>query len=300
MTSKYHSNIYSERIIDNLSNDFQRNIQQPKPLYIALFGNSGTGKTTTIKQLQKHINHSEKLDKNNYRCIIASVPGYPTIKGLISNILESLDDPMYASQHNNIAKFTGRLIQYLKERETKILVLDEFQHFADHKTVRAQKEVTDWLKLLIDKLNIILLVSGLPYASNTIKLNEQLSTRFKASFIQPHFDWTKRTEQTEYIKIVNRFMSDYSNIDFNIYENDSFEYRTYCATGGLLRRLHNFFEELSVISISKKISTYKVFDKAFRKSSFKKNYFKSSPFSPDFNIKILPKTLQDIRRYYSE
>ena len=62
----------------------------------------------------------------------------------------------------------------------RLIILDEFQHFVDKDSWRVLKNVSDWLKNLIDETEVPIVLIGMPYAVEILDApgNEQLQRRF--------------------------------------------------------------------------------------------------------------------------
>jgi hypothetical protein len=121
----------------------------------------------------------------------------------------------------------------LKRTETKMLMIDEFQHFV-YKGVVMQ-HVADWLKILVDDLQCALVVAGLPSCQGVIDQNEQLAGRFWAPIQMSRFCWDILDDRREFKAILRTFQEALQvNYDLPSFQADELAFRWYCASGGLI------------------------------------------------------------------
>jgi hypothetical protein len=115
---------------------------------------------------------------------------------LAEAILLELNDP-YASKGNGTQK-TDRIIYLCKRCGVQLLILDEFQHFSDSGRIREAERVTNWLKLLLLKLQIPVVVVGLPRSIAVVNSNPQLRRRFGAPHYLAPFSLDSEAERLEF------------------------------------------------------------------------------------------------------
>jgi hypothetical protein len=112
-----------------------------------------------------------------------------TIQNFVTDLLEVIGDPEAKKGSTGIK--TIRLRHFLKECETELIILDEFQHFIDRDSLNILKTISDWLKNLINKTKIPIVLMGMPYSSFVLDAvgNEQLKRRFCMREILESFSW---------------------------------------------------------------------------------------------------------------
>jgi Bacterial TniB protein. len=170
-------------------------------------------------------------------------PSKPTVKGLTEILLHSLGDPRALSGTENGK--TIRILKLMHGASTKMLMIDEFQHFYDKGSNKVMHHVADWLKILVDEANIALVVSGIPSCRAVIEQNEQLSGRFMAPIVMPRFDWSKDEERDEFTAILGAFHESLSScFDLPALDSNDMAFRCYCATGGLIGYLTKFLRQV--------------------------------------------------------
>jgi len=221
-----------QRALQRLRQCFHAKQRSREPVCLAIVGESRTGKSRALEEFERE--HPQFRDANglNVPVLQISVPSLPTVSGLVELMLDQLGDPM-ASKGTEANK-TSRVRQLLKEARTIVLALDEFQHFYDKATQRVQHIVADWLKVLVDKAQVGLVVAGLPSCLSVIRQNEQLMGRFLAPVRLSRFDWTKQDEREAFIDILCAFQRSLPEFELPSFESDEMAFRAYCASGGLI------------------------------------------------------------------
>lgn len=204
-----------------------------EPVGIALIGESRTGKSRLLEECGATFPKVRDEEGINLPILIVSTPSKPTVKGLASEMLKAIGDPMHTS--GTEISMTSRLSRLLKEIGTKMLIIDEFQHFYDKGTHQIMHHVADWLKILVDDTKVVLVVAGLPTCRQVIDQNEQLAGRFLAPLVMPRFDWSDTELREEFVAILEAFGESLSmHFDVPDMAAEEMAFRFYCATGGLM------------------------------------------------------------------
>jgi hypothetical protein len=71
-----------------------------------------------------------------------------------------------------------RVVTLCRACKVELLLLDEAQHIYDRGAAATHYKVGDWLKGLVDQLEIPVVLLGLPPLQNLLQVNEQLRRRF--------------------------------------------------------------------------------------------------------------------------
>lgn len=256
-----------------------------EPVCMAVIGESRSGKSRVLDHITKQY-PSERRDEGLYVPILTiSTPSKPTVKGLAEKLLLELGDPLWNRRASENEK-TERLIVLLRQVGTTMIIIDEFQHFYDKGSHKIQHHVADWLKILVDRARIALVVAGLPSCMAVISQNEQLSGRFTGAIRMPRFDWVKPEERVEFIAILEAFQQMLPEYDFPDLSSENMAFRFYCASGGLvgyvakiLRQViwDALFENRTTIGLEQLATAY---DEAI----WQRSTFESiNPFAPGFD-----------------
>jgi len=172
------------------------------------------------------------------------------------------------------AQITTRIQTLLEQCGTKVIILEEFQHFYDSTTEKVWERESDWLKNLVEVKTSggtkrLLIVSGLEDSMKVILQNHQLRTRCKAAMLLPCFLWRSSASVAEFAGCVDVFlgvMSKYMKVPD--IEQENMHFRCYCATGGVMRLLKNLFSEVVLYAHKDRKTevTLDDFDAAFERS----------------------------------
>lgn len=172
-----------------------------EPMCMLLHGPAGVGKSTLA--LAYLADHPPVLsdERKMVPVLNATIPVPATMKNMASELLEKLGDPL--SDRGTLEQRTKRLRKLLLECGTRLIILDEFQHFIDRKSERVILDVSDWLKNLISNTSIPVVLIGLPYSRSVLAANEQLLRRFSYQAELTPFSWTDEAHRKEFIKILD-------------------------------------------------------------------------------------------------
>lgn len=218
-------------------------LQSNDPVCLAVVGESRTGKSRLLEECGAAF-PSKRTSEGIFMPVVSlSTPSKPTVKGLAADMLRAIGDPRH-TEGTEIAK-TARLHRLLKEIGSRVLLIDEFQHFHDKGTNEVMHHVADWLKILVDETKIVLIVSGLPSCRQVIDQNEQLSGRFLAPLVMPRFKWDDDDLREEFLAILAAFHEALSpHFDVPDMRSEEIGFRIFCATGGLMGYITRLLRQL--------------------------------------------------------
>lgn len=216
-----------------IEQSFHYGADAAEPTCIALIGESRTGKSRLLEDIQNEHPHVRNKDGLKVPVLYVRTPSKPTVKSLLELLLQKIGDPLWYTGTENTK--TGRLRTLMGAADTKMMMIDEFQHFQDKGTEKIAYHVADWLKVLVDECNLSLVVAGVPSCSAVINCNQQLAGRFNSPILMPRFNWSRDEDREEFMAIMGAFHSSLSQ-HFELPELDTEEmsYRFWFATGGLI------------------------------------------------------------------
>lgn len=204
-----------------------------EPICLAIIGESRTGKSRLLESISKPYLKHRNAEGAVVPILNIRTPSKPSVKGLVEVMLRELGDPLWFKRGSENEK-TERLYTLLKQTKTHALIIDEFQHFYDKVSHKVQHYLSDWLKIFVDRSNLMLIVAGLPDCMAVINQNQQLRGRFLAPIHMPRFDWNNEDAQSEFIACLESFQAGLSHYDLPDLASDEMAFRFYCATGGLI------------------------------------------------------------------
>lgn len=212
-----------------------------EPDIAILLGASRSGKTRALEIVEQEF-PTYRTAEQQYRPIVRiRITRKPTTKAVLTQLLHAIGDPFYAK--GTESQKLVRLVGLLKAIETKVIMLDEFQHFVSERG-GVNYEVADLFKLLSDEARVSLVLAGLPKARAVIDSNEQLAGRSMRPIYLDRFDWNVEEEKTEFMKIVVSFAQTLAPIRLPDFDDDEWGFRWFCATGGLIGYVAKIFRTL--------------------------------------------------------
>jgi hypothetical protein len=204
---------------------------------LAIIGESGTGKTSVLSTFKDGHLPSRGADGMKVPVLFVTVPAGPTVKSLAGAMIHGFgaSDSERGTENDK----SRRLRTLMQNTGTRMIMLDEFQHFYDRGKHQIMRHVADWLKVLIDQTRTTLVVAGLPSCQIVINENEQLRRRFLAPIQLPRFDWFDEDQRKQFVDIMEAFNE---KIVANKYEtpelhSEEMAYQFWCASGGLIAYL---------------------------------------------------------------
>lgn len=215
------------------------------PISLAIIGESRTGKTTVAEQFCSGYLPYRVPEGRKVPILKVITPSEPTIIGLAEHMLCHMGDERFYNG-TRTAK-TIRLKKLINSAETKMVMIDEFQHFVDKATDRVIHSAADWLKTLVEECGVSLVILGLESALSVLDQNEQLRGRFSAPIEMPRFDWSNEAHRDEFSAVVSAFEDEITkNFDSVELSNHEMTFRLYVATGGLIGYLWKFLRQVIV------------------------------------------------------
>ena len=147
----------------------------------------------------------------------------------------------------------------------------------------ATRDVTDWLKLLVDTTRVGVVLAGLPACEKALEYNSQLARRFSAGHEMLPFSYLSPTRQLEFRGVLRSLQSALP-IDSICLQDDAFARRMFIASFGLIDYVIKILEEACEIArrtLAKQL-TLAIFHQAFRDSTWARCPDALNPFSEDF------------------
>jgi Cdc6-like AAA superfamily ATPase len=177
----------------NHCREFSKIAAEPKSMLIT--GEQGAGKTKLIERYVEGFPRVVTIEKTIVPILVVDVLMPATVKSLVGDLLAALGDP--AADKGTVASQTRRLCNLLKKCETQLIILDEFQHFIDGESSKVLKNISNWLKVLMNRTKLPIILIGMPNSEDILdtKGNEQLKRRFFARRRLEPFGWGKDHEE---------------------------------------------------------------------------------------------------------
>lgn len=178
--------------LDRLESTVKRGLAG-ESLILPIFGPTRVGKSELVKTVMAD-NMPTVIDGVRRMPMVRVVtPVNPTRRSLPIALLEGLGSPRY--NRSSSEELTRMACELIKITQTRILVFDEMQHFAERGSRTAAREAADWLKVLGEEMNLTLVLTGLPLANEVLTRNEQLRDRAEAVFEFRPYNWNAADER---------------------------------------------------------------------------------------------------------
>ncbi|MFZ6814934.1 TniB family NTP-binding protein [Undibacterium sp. Rencai35W] len=157
---------------------------------LAIIGETNNGKTMLLKNfLRRHApNPDPTIDIVSLPVLMIQTPPDPDETRLYGALLERLQ--AYGSPREPADAKLRRLQKILQDLQTKMIMLDEFQHALAGTPIR-QRKFLNGLKYLGNELEIPIVVSGTPDGLNALQTDQQIANRFEPVFLPK---WRKGEE----------------------------------------------------------------------------------------------------------
>jgi DNA transposition AAA+ family ATPase len=179
----------------NHCRNFSKIAAEPKCILIT--GEQGAGKSKLIERYLEDFPRVMTPEATIVPVLAVDVIMPATVKSLAGDLLDALGDP--AADKGSLASLTRRLGSFLKKCKTELIILDEFQHFIDAESSKVLKKISNWLKVLINRTKLPIVLIGMPNSVDILdtKGNEQLKRRFSARRSLEPFGWGESDEEQD-------------------------------------------------------------------------------------------------------
>lgn len=146
---------------------------------------SGAGKTVLLEYVKSNLAASEFDDKAK-NVVCASLKENPSVSQVQSALLEKFDYavPARAANNNDVNVILTKAINH---HRTKLIVIDEFQHVFLTGGVKFATPVIDWLKRLMNLVQVPVVLLGTEALDRLEGTDEQLTSRIPTIARLAHF-----------------------------------------------------------------------------------------------------------------
>lgn len=256
-----------------------------------LVAQSGTGKSTALKYYEERFPRTETNRGTRIPVLRVDTPESPTVKTLAEAVLVAMGDP--ASAKGTATAKTNRIVHFFKECGVELLFIDEFQHFYDGQRASEAKRVSDWLKNLINKVGIPVILAGLPRSIAVVNANPQLRRRFGAPHYMKPFGFDNQDEKLEFRGVLKGIQSRLPVPCTDLSEANMAQ-RFYFASHGLLDYVVKIIDDAvsRASPDSGKPLMQQEFEAAFKRTIWLDAPDHLNPFSKLATLRLLNRTLE--------
>ncbi len=225
-------------------------------------GHSGVGKTKVLNFYRDEFPAHDDSNGVVIPVLYVVTPAEPTVKNLAEAILSAMGDPF--SYRGTSAQKTSRIYMLLEQCGVELLMIDEFQHFADTGRRSASSAVTDWLKNLLNMTSIPVVLAGLPRCEAVIRGNPQLARRFSSRQIIRPFDFDNPEAQIVFRGVLKTMQKRFPISSIPLHDANVSR-RIFVATNGVIDYLCKLMDRALHLAMSRpqKHITLEILSQAF-------------------------------------
>ncbi len=195
ISEMYISYPRANAIAEKIRYCFRARESSPEPLCVLLTGPSGSGKTTILEKILAENQKFIEDDTLKVPVVMATVDAKATIGSLASRLLDGFGDPL--SESGVISKRIHRVEDFVECTNTKMILIDEIQHFIDQDNNKVIQIVSDTLKNLIKTKKLACVLCGMSgQAEKVVDSNPQLARLFPDPIVLEAFNWDERNPET--------------------------------------------------------------------------------------------------------
>ncbi|TKF96629.1 TniB family NTP-binding protein, partial [Vibrio sp. F13] len=147
-------------ILDDISDcrEFSDGIHEPDCMIVV--GDTGSGKTTLINKYLNENPRSETSEGSFIPILSTSLPPNATPITASEQLLSDLGDPLAFSRGSDPVKVAQEMSDLMKSCGVELIIIDEFQHMIDRKNKQILHSAADWLKMLIVRSKVPVVLFG--------------------------------------------------------------------------------------------------------------------------------------------
>ncbi|WP_432463252.1 TniB family NTP-binding protein [Agarivorans sp. QJM3NY_33] len=254
-----------------------------EPTCMMVYGASGVGKTTVIKQYLNQNRRDSVVGGDIIPVLHIELPDNAKPVDAAKELLVEMGDPL-ALYETDLARLTKKLIDLIPVVGVKLIIIDEFQHLVEERSNRVLTQVGNWLKMILNKTKCPIVLFGMPYSRVVLQANSQLHGRFSIQFELRPFSYQRGN---------GVFKTFLSHLDRALpFEKeaglayDELQKKLYAFSQGNMRSLRNLIYHASIEAINNEQDTITYQDLVFASELTRGNkpIKWKNPFNDDVNV----------------
>ncbi|AVG16056.1 hypothetical protein CFN79_09425 [Chromobacterium vaccinii] len=262
-----------------------------RPRHLMILGPSGAGKSSVLEEYARYFPPAEETEFRRIPVLRVEIKSSPTVRSVAEDILKAMGVPM--AYRGTVNEKTDRVISSLQKLRVELLMLDEVQHLlgATKRSFGSNNE-TEWLKTLLNLIEIPAVLTGLPYGQALLHTNEQLRRRLDGICYLEPFSVKDEDAAADFAGVVSWFDREiHDGHPIGLYEGDML-YRLYYATNGLIGYLSKLLigaMEIRLEHGQKRVENW-MLEQSFRQNLWAEGVGALNPFDKKFIRRQLNKT----------
>jgi hypothetical protein len=260
------------------------NVQQ----HLLCIGSSGTGKSTLKNKIAARYPTYSTDSQKIIPVLVIDTPSLPTVKNMAEAVLVQLGDPKFS--RGSAVEKTTRILFYLKACDVKLIIFDELQHFMDQGSKAAPRQVSDWLKTLIDQSGASTVLMGLEQSEYLLQINEQLRRRFSRRIDLKAFDLTLESDYWDFVRVIQTLDKALA-LNIPCVLTEDLVKRYHFATNGVIDYMVKLMIAAYVVSVRLQLDTINAYclADAFNEAIWSEAPKEMNPFNGRFKFNSLTK-----------
>lgn len=251
---------------------------------IAVYGESGCGKTTVCKVIEGENPRVVDAERDVVPVLYASIPAMASIGSVAESLLTKLKDPLPSK--GTTSALTNRIVKQIEGCGVCLVILDELQHVHDRGQSPSIYRVTDWIKEVLDKIACSVALVGIPRAEMLVETNDQYRRRFSASVALDRMTLESSESEADFVALVEGMIEALPlECDLNLDPESRLTVeRLYHATDGRVGYLASLLYRallLAFLSDARSVSRATL-ERAFIEQIWRNGVGKLNPFHNDF------------------
>jgi len=222
-----------DQAIQRISRVHQMSQAGNMPRHLMLLGPSGAGKSSVLEEYMRHFPSQDEVEQRRIPVLRVEIKSSPTVRSVAEDILKAMGVAM--AYRGTVNEKTDRVVSSLTKLRVELLLLDEVQHLlgATRRSFGSNNE-TEWLKTLLNLIDIPVVLSGLPYADALLTSNEQLRRRLDGTHHITPFSIEDDEVVADFAGVVNWFDQEiHQGYPSGLHQGDML-HRLFYATNGLI------------------------------------------------------------------
>lgn len=213
-----------------------------EPQCMLITGDTGSGKSFLINQYQSRFETKVHQGFVQVPLLVCRIPANPTLGSMLKALLKSLGQ--FGSEHrkinNNEERLIAEVVRLLKNCQTELIIITEFQELIEFKSGRKRLEIANRLKYISEDANIPIVLVGMPWSAK-IAEEPQWNSRL---LIKRHIPYFKLSDSIEnFVRLIKGFAKRMPVDVVPEFENQRTTLALFSASSGRLRDLKNLLSE---------------------------------------------------------
>ncbi|OQS30423.1 TniB family NTP-binding protein [Chromobacterium violaceum] len=222
-----------EEAFRSISRIHKKALAGNRPHHLMILGPSGAGKSSVLEEYARYFPVVEETEFRRIPVLRVEIKSSPTVRSVAEDILKAMGVPM--AYRGTVNEKTDRVIASLQKLKVELLMLDEAQHLLGaNKRSFGSNDETEWLKTLLNLVEIPVVLAALPYGKALLSTNEQLRRRLDGVRNLTPFSIEDEDSAADFAGVISWFDSEiHGGPPIGLHEGDML-YRLFYASNGLI------------------------------------------------------------------